>query len=143
MSAKNKTYKYVILNRDSRPALDHSRVWFRRAYLDDKLLMDLLTPLVGTHDFATFCVRKSLKQNTVRTINFIDVARENDYIYIKFNANGFLHNMIRIIVGTAVFLAYNIGESKDMERILLAKDRLRAFATAPPYGLYLEEVFYE
>jgi tRNA pseudouridine38-40 synthase len=85
---------------------------------------------------------KSLKANTIRTINFITTERSSDYITIRFNADGFLHNMIRIIVGTAVKLVYENGTPADMERILLAKNRLAAGATASPCGLYLEKVYY-
>jgi tRNA pseudouridine38-40 synthase len=142
MSAISKTYKYVILNRDARAGLDNNRVWFRRSPIDVDLLRKLLEPLVGTHDFTTFCVRKSIKQNSVRTINFINVEKSGDYVIVRLNANGFLHNMIRIIMGTAVNMTFEGGTPEQMVKILAARDRLAALATAPPHGLYLEEVFY-
>lgn len=141
-SAVSKTYHYIILNRQARAALEHERMWFRRIPLDIDLLRAILQPLAGTHDFASFCVKKSLKKNTVRTVNFITASQERDYIKIKINANGFLHNMARIIVGSAVQLTFENAEPADMQAILDAKDRRAAGVTAPPQGLYLEEVFY-
>ncbi len=141
-SAINKTYHYLILNREARAALEHERMWFRRMPIDVDLLRSVLEPLAGTHDFASFCVKKSLKKNTVRTVNFITADKNGDYIKIRINANGFLHNMVRIIVGSAVQLTLEGGTPADMKAILEARDRRTARVTAPPQGLYLEEVFY-
>lgn len=141
-SAKSKTYKYVILNRQSRAGLDHNRVWFRRGYIDVDHLGSLLEVLRGTHDFTTFCAAKSLKENCVRTVNCTHAERDGDYIIIRINANGFLHNMVRIIVGTAVSFVFEGFHKEHMLEILLAKDRRLAGVTAPPQGLYLEKVFY-
>ena len=142
ISAKSKTYKYLILNRQSRAALDHARVWFRRAYIDVDYMNSLLQVLAGTHDFTSFCVAKSLKKSCVRTINFIKAEREGEYISVRVNASGFLHNMVRIIVGTAVDFTLDGFTVDDMARALEAKDRRVTGVTAPPQGLYLEEVFY-
>jgi len=141
-SAVSKTYCYHILNRQARAALEHERMWFRRIPIDIELLCVILEPIVGTHDFTSFCVKKSLKKNSVRTVNFITACKEGDYIKIRINADGFLHNMVRIIVGSAVQLTLDGGAPDDMKAILDARDRRAARVTAPPQGLYLEEVIY-
>ncbi|MDR2883879.1 MAG: tRNA pseudouridine(38-40) synthase TruA [Deferribacteraceae bacterium] len=141
-SAVSKTYKYVILNRGTRAALEDGRVWCRRDYIDVERLAAILAPLEGRHDFLSFCSKKSIKPNTVRTINSITVERDGDYIVTRLNANGFLHNMIRIIIGTAVGLVYENASPERMVEILEAKDRLKAGVTASPSGLYLERVYY-
>ncbi|MDR0453712.1 MAG: tRNA pseudouridine(38-40) synthase TruA [Deferribacteraceae bacterium] len=142
-SAVSKTYSYLILNRQARAALEHERMWFRRVPIDVDLMCAVLRPLAGTHDFTSFCVKKSLKKNSVRTVNFINAAKEGDCIKIRINADGFLHNMVRIIVGSAVQLTYEGGSPVDMKAALAARDRRAARATAPPQGLYLEEVLYK
>jgi tRNA pseudouridine38-40 synthase len=141
-SAKNKTYLYRIINRPVRASLENGRAWYRRSYLDEKKLAELLVPLIGKHDFASFCVKKSLKENTVRTVNSITCNRIGDIIELHYNGNGFLHNMVRIITGTAVELCFTGGTAADMERIIAMKDREAAFMTAPACGLYLEKVNY-
>lgn len=141
-SAVSKTYLYRILNRPTRAAIDAYRVWYRRDPIDVDLLRDIVQPLVGEHDFAAFCVAKSLKENTVRTINFINVERNGDYVELRLNATGFLHNMVRIIVGTAVGLTFDRATPADMVKILASLDRRRSGVTAPPQGLYLEKVYY-
>lgn len=141
-SAVSKTYKYIILNRPARGALDATRAWFRRKPLDEGKINEILSYLVGSHDFTSFCVRKSVKENCVRTLNFASAVREGDHIIIKLNAGGFLHNMIRIIVGTAVHMVYDNDEPSKIIDILEAKDRDAAGITAPAHGLYLEKVYY-
>ena len=141
-SAVSKTYCYIILNRQARAALEHERMWFRRVPIDIDLLSTMLKPLTGTHDFTSFCVKSSLKKNRVRTVNFINAVKTGDYIKIRINADGFLHNMVRIIVGSAVQLTLEGGTPVDMRAVLDARDRRAAYVTAPPHGLYLEEVFY-
>jgi tRNA pseudouridine38-40 synthase len=140
--AVNKTYLYKILNRPVRAALDYGRVWFRRDDIDVSLLNDILSVLTGTHDFTSFCVAESIKDDMLRTVNFASAEKNGDYIRIRVNANGFLHNMVRIIVGTAVTLTIKGGGGADMRRILEARNRCAAGLTAPPYGLYLEKVYY-
>jgi tRNA pseudouridine38-40 synthase len=88
------------------------------------------------------CTKKSVKKSNIRTVNFINLFTENEFINIEINANGFLHNMVRNIIGTAIFL-YKKNESPDkVLEILNSKDRVNAGPTAPPQGLYLKQVFY-
>jgi tRNA pseudouridine38-40 synthase len=140
--AKSKTYLYKILNRPTRAVLDSDRVWFRRDEIDIFKLNLILSPLAGTRDFTSFCVAESVKENMVRTVNFISAEKDGNHILIRVNADGFLHNMVRIMVGTAVTLLKNNKDESDMGKILKIKDRRAAGVTAPAQGLYLEKVFY-
>ena len=141
-SAITKTYLYRILNRPVRPALERERAWHRRTPIISEKLEEILSPLLGKHDFASFCVTRSLKENTVRTILKISVRKKGDIIELRYTGDGFLHKMIRIITGTAVELTISGKEPQDMIRILQAGDRRQALVTAPAQGLFLEEVYY-
>ncbi|MDR2869668.1 MAG: tRNA pseudouridine(38-40) synthase TruA [Deferribacteraceae bacterium] len=141
--ALHKTYKYMILNRQSRAALEYDRMWFRRDYIDVDRMNALLQVICGTHDFSAFCVAKSLKENCVRTVNFAEAHRDGEQITVRVNASGFLHNMVRIIVGTAVDFSIKKMTEADMKNMLDSRNRRRGGVTAPAQGLYLEEVFYD
>lgn len=141
-SAKSKTYRYRIINRYCRSAIEIKRAWHCPQSINTDKLTDILNQLKGKHDFSAFCAVKSLKDNNIRTINSINVIKDLDTIDIFINADGFLHNMMRSIVGTAVHLCNKDKNKEDMKEILMAKDRTKAFRTAPAHGLYLMEVFY-
>jgi tRNA pseudouridine38-40 synthase len=141
--AKHKTYLYKILNRATRAAVDRNRVWYRRELINPAALEDCLTPIVGVHDFTSFCAAESVKNHMVRTVNFIAVEKSGDVISIRINADGFLHNMVRIIVGTSVNIVINDEGAERMKKILEVKNRTAAGVTAPPQGLYLESVYYD
>ncbi|UOD35763.1 tRNA pseudouridine(38-40) synthase TruA [Deferribacteraceae bacterium V6Fe1] len=141
-SAKSKTYVYKILTRENRSSLLRNRVWWFRRKIDIKKLKGYLDYFVGEHDFSSMCTKKSIKDNNIRTINFININMENEIINLEINANGFLHNMVRNIVGTTIFLYKKDAPFSEVKYILEKKDREFAGPTAPPQGLYLKEVFY-
>ena len=97
--------------------------------------------LLGEHDFCGFMSSGSSVLDTVRTISDISIKTEEDLIIIEITGNGFLYNMVRIIVGTLV----DIGRGKideSLEDIISSKDRKRAGHTAPAHGLFLKKVYY-
>jgi tRNA pseudouridine38-40 synthase len=98
--------------------------------------------LLGTHDFTSFCSAKTEVEDKVRTIESIDLMMEGERLTFRFIGNGFLYNMVRILVGT--LLEVGAGERKpdEMKAILAKKDRSFSGKTAPPQGLYLWKVFY-
>ncbi len=141
-SVLSKTYLYKILNRPYPSALYYNRALWVRNEINLDLLNETLSLLHGRHDFASFCVSKTKKQNTNRTIFFAKAYRENDFINIEINASGFLHNMVRIITGTCLNIVTKGGKPEDIIDILNAKDRKKAGTTAVASGLYQKEVFY-
>lgn len=141
-SAKSKSYLYKIYCRENRPALLKDRVWWFKTQIDDERLWDYLKYFVGTHDFSSMCTKKSAKKSNIRTVNFINIFQKNEFLDIEINANGFLHNMVRNIIGTAIFLYKKNENENKVVNILNSKDRINAGPTAPPQGLYLKEVFY-
>jgi tRNA pseudouridine38-40 synthase len=98
--------------------------------------------IVGTHDFYAFSSSGRTVEDTVRTITDCKVERKGDLVTLSVTANGFLYNMVRIIVGTAVEVSDGRIDLSDIEKIFATKNRDLAGITAPPQGLFLEKVIY-
>jgi len=141
-SAISKTYEYVLLNSAIPSALYRNYCWHIKYPLTLETLDCYLKKFAGTHDFTSFCKRQSLPDNPVRTVNFVKVKREDNLIKIAVNANGFLHNMVRNIIGTSLFLYCKKYPPIAIETIINEKNRDKAGPTAPAHGLYLKEVIY-
>ena len=101
--------------------------------------------LVGTHDFAAFCKAEAKEHlaSTVRTVYSVNVDRNGDFVEITVRGNGFLHNMVRIIVGTLIYISEGKRTEEDILKALSEPDRECAGKTVEPYGLYLNRVFYD
>ena len=99
--------------------------------------------VIGEHDFTSFCSTKSDKDSKVRVVTKAEVKRNGDELIFTFEGKGFLYNMVRILVGTALQIGDGLREVEEMKQILEAMDRNAAGPTAPAHGLYLDEVFYK
>ena len=101
--------------------------------------------LVGTRDFAAFCNAEAKEHlaTTVRTVYSVDVDRNGDFVEITVRGNGFLHNMVRIIVGTLIYISEGKRTEEDILKALAEPDRECAGKTGGPYGRYLNRVFYD
>lgn len=97
---------------------------------------------IGEYDFASFCAAGSSVASTVRNVTNASVTRDGDMVVFTVEANGFLYNMVRIMVGTLVDISSGKTEKNSIADIIAAKDRGRAGFTAPPHGLYLNKVNY-
>lgn len=137
-----KTYEYRILNR--RFAIPTERLYSHFFYypLDVKKMQQAADYLVGEHDFKSFCSTRTQVENTVRTIYFLRVIKEGDMIRIQINGNGFLYNMVRIIVGTLLKVGTGMYPPEHVKEILEAKDRRLAGPKAEARGLTLMEIEY-
>lgn len=108
-----------------------------------ELIKEAAQILVGTHDFSSFCSAKAEVSDYVRTINYIKVyMTKADQIIFEISGNGFLYNMVRIIVGTLYDVGIGKIKPEEVKEILSAKDRTKAGKTAPASGLYLKKVKY-
>lgn len=141
-SIKSKTYEYKIVNSPiHNPFLINRALWIRNK-IDMEKLSHILSFFQGTHDFESFCVKKTKKENTIRTVNFIKTEKTGENISIYINASGFLHNMVRIIIGSSLkILKDNINADYVVE-IFNKKDRRSAGPTAPAYALYQFGAYY-
>ena len=106
------------------------------------MLHDQAQAFVGTHDFAAFAAAGGSVEDTVRTVRSACVRRDGETILFSVRANGFLYNMVRIMVGTLLDIASGKIPRGSIPEILQSLDRSRAGATAPPQGLYLQSVEY-
>lgn len=137
-----KTYEYRICNRRFSNPCERLYSLFYYWDLDEKRMQQAGNYLVGTHDFTSFCTNRPEVPNRVRTIEALDVMREGDRITVRIRGNGFLYNMVRIIVGTLLRVGSGQMEPEEIPKILEAKDRGLAGETARPEGLMLMEIEY-
>lgn len=139
---KYKIYKYDILYSDTRVPKLKNYTYFYYKQLDLEAMNYAVKQFIGTYDFKAFCSSKTVTKTTVRTIFDMQIKNENNIISIYVKGNGFLHNMVRIIVGTLI----KVGEKKinkdEIKNIIYSKDRKLAGPTAPSQGLTLEYVEY-
>lgn len=137
-----KTYEYRILNREMPdPVCRRSTV-----HVSYPLnLGDMRTAagyLKGEHDFKSFCSPHTEVKDTVRTVHSLEVEKEGDIITVRISGNGFLYNMVRIIVGTLINVGRGACPPEKVKEILEARDRRKAAATAPAKGLVLKYIRY-
>lgn len=142
-NALGKQYSYEIWNSPRRNPFLCGLATHYPVRLDETSMKLNGLPLLGTHDFASFCAAGSSVEDTVRTVSHFDVVREGDMVRIVIAADGFLYNMVRIIAGTLIDMERGRLEKGSMAAMIEAKDRSAAGYTAPPEGLYLEQVFYD
>lgn len=141
-SCVSKEYVYKIYNGKYRnPFYDRYAFWYKYP-IDVDYLNQQAQAFVGTYDYSGFCSIKTDVEDTVRTIYSCCVYREGDIVYFKVKGNGFLYNMVRIMVGTLLFIAQGKIKENELKEVILTKDRKRAGKTAPPQGLYLNKVNY-
>ncbi|MGI6151716.1 MAG: tRNA pseudouridine(38-40) synthase TruA [Christensenellales bacterium] len=140
-SAKKKHYRYIINNAAHASALYRNIELHVHRPLDVSAMAEAAKALVGTHDFSAFKAVEC-KLNAVRTIYRSEISTDGDRITYDIVGNGFLYNMVRIIVGTLIEIGKGKLEAKDMRRILESRDRMQAGPTAPAKGLTLVCVDY-
>jgi tRNA pseudouridine38-40 synthase len=140
--AIRRDYRYLIINRPTRPALfsGHSS-WEYRA-LDVEPMREAARHLLGEHDFSSFRALACQAKSPVRTVHRLEVSRDGERVYIDIAANAFLHHMVRNIAG--VLMAVGMGKRSPLwaKKVLEARDRTVGGVTAPPNGLYLVAVEY-
>ena len=135
-----KTYEYRILNRKIPIPKERAYSYFYYYDLDAAAMDRAAKCLLGEHDFRSFCSIRTDVEDTVRRIYSAEVRRTGDIITFRISGNGFLYNMVRIIVGTLVKIGTGFLEETDMKRILEARDRSKAGPRAPACGLTLVSI---
>ena len=141
-SAKGKRYVYKIKQTNPNP-FDSRYSWYVSRKLNAELMNEFCKRIVGTHDFYGFSSSGRTVEDTVRTVSECNCKyTDNGDIIFTVEANGFLYNMVRILVGTAVGVSDGKIQLEDIDSIFANKDRSLAGVTAPPEGLFLDKVFY-
>jgi tRNA pseudouridine38-40 synthase len=142
-SASAREYRYVIDTAETPDPFSGRFTWHRPGHLDMAAMRRAAAPLVGGHDFTSFCRHPGAGRSTVRDLQRLTVRRGGERVEIGLRANAFLHQMVRIIVGTLVQVgAARIGEDEPA-RMLAARERAAAPKAAPARGLTLERVTYD
>lgn len=141
-SALARTYVYLILNRETRPALDRDRSWWLRTPLDAGRMAAAARLLVGVHDFSAFRASGCQSRSPVRRMERLTVLRHGEQLMVECRASGFLHHMVRNIVGSLVRVGTGEAPEEWLAALLAGRDRREAAVTAPAGGLYLTAAHY-
>ncbi len=141
-SAKARRYRYVICNRSVRPTFLAYRVTWDHRPLDVEYMAQAAACLVGEHDFSAYRASECQAKSPVRMVQYVNVSRKDELVFIDIQANAFLHHMVRNIAG--VLMAIGAGEQSISwsQQVLESRERALGGVTAPPYGLYLVDVEY-
>ncbi len=141
-SATARTYRYLILNRLARSALQAKRAWWVHQPLDTQKMHEAAQALVGMHDFSAFRAAGCQASSPNREIRSIEVKRQGDWIRLEVTANAFLQHMVRNITGTLMAVGCGDEPVAWLSDVLQCRDRKRGGIAAPPHGLTLIHVEY-
>lgn len=140
--ARRRRYRYVIVNRSTRPALLARRAAWEYRPLDARRMERGARHLEGEHDFSSFRAAGCQARHPVRRVDRIEVVRIGERILVDVHANAFLQHMVRNIAGTLVAVGTGEREPGWVASVLAARDRRAGGVTAAPGGLYLVGVDY-
>lgn len=141
-SAITRSYRYRILNRPVRSALQRRRAWWVYQKLDHECMHDAAQALLGKHDFSAYRAAGCQASTAVREITSIGVTRNGDQIVLDVTANAFLQHMVRNIMGTLVAVGSGEEDAAWAREVFESRDRTRGGVAAPPHGLTLVRVEY-
>ena len=142
---KEKEYLYRIINSRIYDPFEYGRAWFiARPITDDEIEKMRMAAryFIGKQDFSSFMAEGSDVTDTVRCVTNLSIEKKDNLIEIKISADGFLYNMVRIIVGTLIEVAFGRMSPDEVKGVIASHDRSMAGMTAPPEGLYLNRVSY-
>ncbi|MBP3255944.1 MAG: tRNA pseudouridine(38-40) synthase TruA [Clostridia bacterium] len=142
-NCKQKTYRYIINNGKTASALYRNMEYFVPEKLDVENMKKAIKYFEGEHDFKGFKASGTSSKSSVREIYKTSIEKNEDRIIIELTGNGFLYNMVRIIVGTLVDVGLGKIKPEEIPEIINSGDRTRAGKTLPPQGLYLVKVEYK
>ena len=134
-SALDRSYRYTLLNRSTRPGYRAGTVGWERTPLNTDIMHSAAQQLLGEHDFNSFRSSECQANHAVRLLKQLDVRRNRDIVTIDVKANGFLHNMVRILTGCLLAIGRGDRPAHWLVDLLESQDRTQAGVTAPPHGL--------
>lgn len=141
-SAVKRHYLYRIITRRPDLTLESGLAWRWPRPLDDDAMHAAAQELVGKHDFTTFRSTECQAKSPLKTLDRLDVRRDGDNVFIEASARSFLHNQVRSMVGSLLWVGDGRWTAADIRRALDARDRTACGPVAPPDGLYLMRVDY-
>lgn len=140
--ATKKIYKYIVYNGELPRALYRNYSYHMPYDIDIGEMILASKYFIGTHDFQAFKATNSEVNSTIRTIYDIKIEKQEEIIEFLVEGNSFLRNMVRIIVGTLLYVGTGKMKKEDIQKIIIDRKREKAGPTAPPQGLFLKKVFY-
>ena len=141
-SAKERVYKYIILNRKSGSVLKNKRCWHIIKKLNLAMMRKGAKKLIGTKDFSTFRSSSCSAKTPVRTIKSIKFITKKDIIEIEIKAQSFLQNQVRSMVGCLKYVGETKWSVQKFDKIIKSKKRINCAPPAPAEGLYLTKIIY-
>jgi len=141
-AASQRGYRYVLLNHPVRPGLEHGLVGWHHRPLDTAAMNLAAASLIGQHDFSAFRAAECQAKSPVKELRLVHIERRGDYLLCDFRANGFLHHMVRNLMGCLVQIGAGSQPPGWMREILDGRDRTRAAPTFDAAGLYLAHIRY-
>ena len=141
-SAKERIYKYFIINRPSSLVLEKNKAWHIKKKLNLKNMEKGTKILKGTHNFSTFRASSCEAKSPIKTLNEAIVRKKKTKIIFTFTSKSFLQNQVRSMVGSLKYLGEGKWKLKDFKKAFSSKKRSMCAPPAPPYGLYLHKVKY-
>lgn len=142
-NAVGKKYSYYVWNQEVPSAFEKNYSFHVAEKLNLPLMKQAGEKLLGTHDFQGFSALKKTKKSTVRTIHAITIEQVGPLLHFTFIGDGFLHKMVRILVGTLLEIGTEEKSLNDIDQIFSVKVRSEAGYTVPAQGLFLDEVYYD
>ena len=141
-SAKERIYKYIILNRLSPSSINNGKVWHITKKLDIKKMKEGSKFLEGTHDFSAFRSSSCNAKSAIRTIRKITIKKNNKELVLRFKSQSFLHQQVRSMVGCLKYLGENKWDLIKFNKVIKSKKRILCAPPAPAEGLFLEKIIY-
>lgn len=140
--AQRKKYAYLLYRQQQGAALMRNYAWCNTEKLDVEAMQEGCGFFVGTHNFKSFCASGSAVRNHDRSVESCILHCHGPYMNLEISAEGFLYNMVRIIMGTLIEIGRGRYPAAQVEQIIAAQDRQAAGLTVPPQGLYLLQIDY-
>nr|WP_236674588.1 tRNA pseudouridine(38-40) synthase TruA [Enterococcus sp. BWR-S5] len=141
-NATGKQYSYYVWNDTIPSAFERNYSFHYPQPLDLNLMNEACEKLLGKHDFIGFSALKKTKKSTTRTIEKLSIEQEGSLLHVTFVGDGFLHKMVRIIMGTLLEIGTGVLPVSIIDEVLENKVRATAGETVPAQGLFLDEVYY-
>ena len=142
-SAHGRSYRYLLVNRPVRPAIQTGKVGWFHAPLDIVAMRQAAQYLLGEHDFSAFRASECQAKSPVKTLNQLDINQDGEMLVFDVSANAFLHHMVRNLVGCLVYVGKGKYPPEWLAEVLAGRERRLAAPTFAPDGLYLRRIQYE
>ncbi len=142
-SAQARSYRYLLINRPVRSAVQYGKVGWFHAPLDMGQMCEAAQYLLGEHDFSAFRAAECQAKSPIKNLVQLDITRQGDMIIFELTAGAFLHHMVRNIVGCLVYVGKGKYSPQWMQQVLQARERSLAAPTFAPDGLYLRRITYD